>query len=151
MWPSALTVVGLALAATWYVAPGGTGNGSTTQAPLARIQSAVDSAQPGDEIQVGAGVYREAVSIRGDGGISVTGTGTGEVVIDGQGAATPLAVLAPNVRLSHLVLQGGRGKNLFFSTDRNSDPTVCFPRAGDLELQSVVTRGEVLQIGRAHV
>ena len=47
-------------AAEWFVAPAGTGTGTRTD-PFGRIQDALDIAQPGDTITLGAGTYTESV------------------------------------------------------------------------------------------
>src|SRR5688572_21891394 len=47
-------------AAEWFVAPGGTGGG-TSAAPYGRIQDALQVAQPGDTITVRSGTYSGAI------------------------------------------------------------------------------------------
>ena len=49
-----------ALAADWYVAPGGTGTGSSAS-PFGRIQNALNVAQPGDSVIVRPGTYSESL------------------------------------------------------------------------------------------
>jgi parallel beta-helix repeat protein len=58
-----------AQAATYYVAPGGSDSASGTSAGSAfkTIQNAVGRAQPGDEIQIRAGTYRESVEVKNGG------------------------------------------------------------------------------------
>ena len=48
-------------ATEWHVAPGGAGAG-TLAAPFARIQDAVNVAQPGDHVIISPGTYAETVS-----------------------------------------------------------------------------------------
>lgn len=51
---------------TWYVAPGGTGDGSSSASALPRIQLALQAAQPGDTVLVAPGTYAELVAtVRG--------------------------------------------------------------------------------------
>jgi hypothetical protein len=64
-WIVLLCALGLqaqAEAATWYVAPGGSGQGSAA-APFGRIQDAADAAGPGDVVSVAPGVYHETVTV----------------------------------------------------------------------------------------
>lgn len=61
---AAVTFVGVADAATYYVSPQGDDAkpGTSIQVPLRTIQKAVNAAQPGDTILVRGGTYRETVS-----------------------------------------------------------------------------------------
>lgn len=49
-----------ALATEWFVSPGGAGTG-TRPAPFGAVQTALQAAQPGDTVIVGAGTYEESV------------------------------------------------------------------------------------------
>lgn len=49
----------LASAATWYVAPGGSGNGTSPASPLGNINAAFQLAGQGDVIELAAGTYGE--------------------------------------------------------------------------------------------
>src|SRR5688572_4181661 len=52
-------------AAEWFVAPGGSGRG-TSDAPFGRIQDALNAAEAGDTISVHPGSYSETLrSVRG--------------------------------------------------------------------------------------
>ena len=63
-WAGLLTALPAALpAAERHVSPDGSDDaGGTAEAPWATVQHAADSAQPGDVVHIGAGVYRENVS-----------------------------------------------------------------------------------------
>jgi hypothetical protein len=77
-------------ATEWFVAPGGTGTG-TVSAPFGRIQSALNAAQPGDIVTVGAGSYAERLqSVR---------NGT---------SASPIRIRAEGSRGSVVVSMSGR-------------------------------------------
>ena len=58
--PHAVTVTDIVQGTEWFVAPGGTGSG-TSVAPFGKIQSALDVAQPGDTITIRPGTYNEAI------------------------------------------------------------------------------------------
>jgi hypothetical protein len=66
-----------AQAATWYVAPGGSGNGSQAQ-PFGKIQDAANAAQAGDLISVSPGTYHETVTV------NRSGTATAPIVFQSQ-------------------------------------------------------------------
>jgi len=97
---------------TWFVAPGGTGDGSSSSSPLASVQAAIDLAQDGDEVEVAPGVYAESIDLSGkalrvygrDGAsqtmLDAGGTGTVARFTTGEGAAT---------RIEGLTLQAGGG------------------------------------------
>jgi hypothetical protein len=69
----------LALAAVWFVVVGGTGDGSMA-APFGSVQAALDVAQPGDTIEVAAGMYTQPIVTKRaateDAPITVRGTGS---------------------------------------------------------------------------
>jgi hypothetical protein len=72
----------LALAAVWFVAVGGTGDGSAA-APFGSVQAALDVAQPGDLVEVAAGVYTQAIATKraASAALPITVRGTGGVVV----------------------------------------------------------------------
>jgi hypothetical protein len=95
-----------ALAADWYVAPGGSGSGTGPGNPFGRIQQAIGAAQAGDVIHVAAGTYQEALdTVRsGQAGRPIVIRGEGSVVVTVSG--TVLRVDQPHVTVEHLVLDG---------------------------------------------
>ena len=97
-----------AWAAEWFVAPGGGGSG-TSSAPLARIQAALELAQPGDTITIRPGSYSEALRTVRDGArdrtIRLRGSGPrGSVVVSAPGRA--LQVLHADIVVEGLVFDG---------------------------------------------
>src|SRR5687768_16329062 len=77
-------------AAEWFVAPGGSGSG-TSAAPFGRIHDALNAAQPGDTVTLRAGAYAER--------IRTVRSGT---------AATPIRLRGTGQRGSVLVTVRGR-------------------------------------------
>ena len=100
--------IGEAAAAEWFVAVGGTGNG-TSAAPFGRIQDAIGIAQPGDTITIGSGTYVETLrTVRG-------GSATLPIRLRAQGArgttvvtfaGRVLYVTHAYVQVERLVLDG---------------------------------------------
>lgn len=98
-------------ARTWYVAAGGTGNGSA-QAPFGRIAAAIAAAQAGDVVSIASGTYAEALtSVRG-------GASTAPIVIRGSNPANRpvlttdgrVATLShPHLVVEQIVLDGQFG------------------------------------------
>lgn len=87
----------------WFVAVGGTGNG-TAAAPLGSIQAALQAAQPGDTITVQPGTYKELLTtVRGgqaDAPITVrSAKGRGSVVVARSGQVA-------NIRHAYVVVDG---------------------------------------------
>ena len=62
----ALTIQSSAWATTWYVAAGGSGDG-TAAAPFGTIQAAANAANAGDLVLVAPGIYRETVRVLNSG------------------------------------------------------------------------------------
>ena len=59
---AALWLAGVpAFGAEWFVAPGGTGNGTSAAAPFGRVQDGMNAAQPGDTVSILPGTYTESV------------------------------------------------------------------------------------------
>lgn len=77
-----------ARAAEWFVAPGGTGNG-TSAAPFGRVQHGISAAQPGDTVTVLPGTYAESL----------------QTVRNGS-AAAPIVIRAERARAATLTTAG---------------------------------------------
>lgn len=78
---------------TWFVSPGGSDiNPGTITRPLKTIQAAANIAQPGDTVDIRAGVYRETVTPRHSGTssapITFTAYSNEKVIIDGANPVT---------------------------------------------------------------
>jgi len=89
-----------ASATTWYVAAGGSGNGSQSQ-PFGKIQDAANAAQPGDVVSVGPGTYHETVTV------SRSGTATAPIVFQSQ--QTGAAVVSGADPVGSLAAGGASG------------------------------------------
>jgi hypothetical protein len=77
-----------ASAADWFVAPGGTGPG-TSGAPFGRIQDGLNAAQAGDVVTVAAGVYTESIrTVR-------SGSAGARIHVRAQGPRGTVVVTAP--------------------------------------------------------
>jgi hypothetical protein len=102
-----------AVAGTWFVAPGGTGPG-TTAAPFGTIQAGIDAARPGDVVHVAPGTYRESLRTVRAGSSSARITirapeGRGTVTVHGDGRV--LTVGHPYVTVEGLILDGNYGSD----------------------------------------
>lgn len=98
-------------ASEWFVAPGATGNGSAV-APFGSIQSALQTAQPGDTITVQPGTYAETLSsVRGgtaDAPVTIRAAkGQGTVVVSRSGRV--LTISHPFLVVDGLTFDGGYG------------------------------------------
>jgi hypothetical protein len=120
-------------ATEWFVAPGGTGSG-TSAAPFGKIQDGLNKALPGDTVTVAAGTYAELIrSVR-------NGSGTARIVLRAAGARGSVIVTMPGrvltvghsyLTINSLVLDGQYG----------ADDTVRVGSAGSyLTLQNVEIR-----------
>ena len=99
-------------AAEWFVAAGGTGNGTST-APFGQIQQALSVAQPGDTVTVRPGTYLEALrTVRGGLAgqlIRVRASATRGSVIVTTRSASVLRIAHPYITVEGLVLDGQYG------------------------------------------
>ncbi|MBI3203600.1 MAG: hypothetical protein HYZ29_18825 [Myxococcales bacterium] len=97
-----ITLAPVAQAKEWFVAPGGTGNGSTG-APFGTIQQGIDAAQPGDVVTVAGGGYAESLKTVRD------GTPTQPITVRAAaGAKVEVSLSAVLLRVdhAHFVLEG---------------------------------------------
>ena len=81
-------------AATLIVCPAG---------PHTTVQAAIDSANPGDTINVWSGTYNERVTINKS--ITLKGNGSTETIIDGQALGDAIQIKAPNVTISGFMIR----------------------------------------------
>ena len=100
-----------ASAATWYVAPGGTGTG-TTASPFGSIQAGINAAQPGDVVAIAAGTYAESLRTVRSGSssarITIRAAGPrGSVVVSVSGRV--LTIAHASISVEGLVLDGQYG------------------------------------------
>jgi hypothetical protein len=113
-WASADTsyrAVTTASTGAWFVAPGGTGTG-TSASPFGRIQDALAAAQAGDRINIRSGTYSETLgTIRsGSAGQPITlvaADGRGTVLVTASGRV--LTVSHAYIAVDGLVLDGQYG------------------------------------------
>lgn len=98
------------LVATWFVVVGGNGDGTSNATAFGTIQAALDVAQPGDQIQIGPGVYTESVVTKQAGTeaapIGVFGSGT---MIASAGRV--LTVAHPHYRFDQVGIAGMGGQD----------------------------------------
>lgn len=119
---SALLLIGLTMityqsawaAADWYVVPGGAGtrSGQTWENAFAAIQPALDAAQPGDTIHLGAGDYFEDLVTKRHGAANgpITITGPREAVVRGASGGRIFQIFHDYYRLEGWTINGHDGK-----------------------------------------
>lgn len=82
-----------------------------------RIQDAIDSAYPGDTLEVGAGTYHEHLTINKS--LNLVGGRSGTTIIDGNGNGTVVHVLADNVNVTGFNIRNGGSGICLDCCDRN--------------------------------
>ena len=96
---------------TVYVAPGGSGDGSAAD-PFGSVQTALENADPGDQVSIASGTYSETVETVRDGEASAP------IVMRGAGNDGPVVLTASgrvvridhaHVRLENLTIDGQYG------------------------------------------
>ncbi|HEY5927300.1 MAG TPA: choice-of-anchor Q domain-containing protein [Kofleriaceae bacterium] len=98
----------LAHARDWFVAPGGSGDGSAG-APFGSIQTAIGAAMPGDVIQVAAGTYMEALQTQraGDAAATITIRGADGAIVTAAGRT--ITIRHPFHVIENVVFDGQYG------------------------------------------
>lgn len=128
-----------ATATEWFVAQGGTGNG-TSAAPFGRIQDAIAAAQPGDTITVGSGTFAGPL------GTVRSGTAAGPIRIRAAGSRGSTVVTSAGrvltVNHAHISVEG-----LVLDGQYGADDTVRVSSAGHyLQLRDLEVRRSTLDL-----
>ena len=93
-----------------YVSPSGSDHnpGSTPERPFQTIQHAIDLAQPGDTINLAAGVYLQDVISKRDGAAAapITIKGPADAVVKGDGSAHIFQINHDNLTLEGFTIDG---------------------------------------------
>ena len=122
-----------AQATEWFVAPGGTGNG-TNSSPFGRVQDGLSAAVPGDTVTVRAGTYAERVrTVR-------SGSAGSPILLRAQRERGSVVVTAADgvLRIDHAYI---RVEGLVLDGQYGADDTVDVNTGADfLELRNVEVR-----------
>src|SRR5690348_12990777 len=93
-----------ALARAPLLAPAATLNVCPSGCPYSSIQDAINAANPGDTISVGAGTYTQVLTISTT--LTIAGAGAGRTLIDGQGrGGTGISLLGGHATITALTVQ----------------------------------------------
>ena len=120
VWFSLVVIIGIfpAQARVWYVAPDGTGDGSSWESPLGSLVSALTASTNGDDIWVKEGTYNEAITMKEGvalyGGFPTAGSPewadrdweANGTIIDASGLKTSVVVGANNATLDGFTVTG---------------------------------------------
>jgi hypothetical protein len=122
-------------------APGDAGDGDSTTTAAgdfttirvpddhATIQEAVDAAEPGDLVLIGAGTYEEAVIVETE-DLVIRGVDRNEVILDGGfEKENGFIVFSDGVAIENLTVRNFVGNGLFWTGDYDADRTLTGYRA----------------------